>query len=383
MPKKIDYSLISEADLDQSELLKDMITDNARRARGGTLIYPTLWLIIGLSSGWYQQQWLLFFANFIGLTLFACLRMWIIFRVPEWVRESTTRGSVIYLVALLSNALHWGVITAMSVYCDYMSLIATPMLLSACGVAAAGTSVLAIDSRVRYLFPTLVIAPVIIALLWNLNETNLLLAALCSVFALYLIVSSRSVRDDYWTALRTTKLLKSAAEEFRRLSNTDPLTQLYNRLYFEEKYQQEWRRCSRNGQPLSIALIDLDHFKQINDTHGHVAGDRCLLQVADILRTTVRRTGDVVARFGGEEFIILLPNTNSKSAEMVANRLREAIFATPAVVEQQTIELFASIGVATTVPQQNEDSPQLIKEADRALYRAKEKGRNRVETIAY
>jgi diguanylate cyclase (GGDEF)-like protein len=224
---------------------------------------------------------------------------------------------------------------------------------------------------------------VIISLLWNINATNLLIAVLFMITIPYLTIASRFAHDDYWTAIKTTKLLEQAAKEFSRLSNTDPLTQLYNRLYFEEKFQQEWRRCSRSGHSISIVLIDLENFKEVNHIHGRLTGDHCLLKVADILRARVHRAGDVVARFDGEVFSILLPNTGAQNAEMIANRLRKAITARPIVIEQQTIKLMASAGVATTTPQHSEGGQQLIKNADRALYRAKEKDYNQVETISY
>ena len=100
------------------------------------------------------------------------------------------------------------------------------------------------------------------------------------------------------------------------------------------------------------------------------------------MRATIQRTGDVVARFGGEEFILLLPNTDAKNAEIITNQLREAIGSTSITVEQQTLQIHASIGVATTIPNHNEHDQKLLKEADLALYRAKEKCRNRVEVIS-
>jgi diguanylate cyclase (GGDEF)-like protein len=153
---------------------------------------------------------------------------------------------------------------------------------------------------------------------------------------------------------------------------TDPLTGLFSHRHFQQEMEQAVRRGRRSGQPMSMILMDLDHFKTLNDTCGHEAGNKCLVEVAEILRNTLRTT-DVLARFGGDEFELLLPDTPIEDAEMVAEKLRPKIAAIPL---PKSITVTATIGVAA-FPLNAADPQALFLRADAALYEAKAAGRNR------
>ncbi len=172
------------------------------------------------------------------------------------------------------------------------------------------------------------------------------------------------------------KNLEEANTELSNLSITDPLTHTYNRRYFDRILTEELKRASRIHQPLSLAIVDLDNFKYINDNHGHLVGDECLRLVSHTLKQQLRRTGDFIARFGGDEFAIVLPSTYPENALMVADRARVAIESLHFIHGGQRIFLRASIGVAGWTPKQDEEINRLIQAADNALYRAKESGRN-------
>ncbi len=173
--------------------------------------------------------------------------------------------------------------------------------------------------------------------------------------------------------------LEAALAHVQELSTIDPLTQLYNRRFFAEKLEEYWELSARLHQPLSCIIADLDHFKAVNDNYSHQAGDQVLQQVAQVLKETVRRT-DIVARYGGEEFVVLLPNTKLADASFVAEKLRCAVEASPVAWESESLPVTASLGVAASDEADIENKKQLIAAADRSLYRAKEEGRNRVET---
>lgn len=171
----------------------------------------------------------------------------------------------------------------------------------------------------------------------------------------------------YWN-----RKLQRLNRELERLSITDRLTGLYNRMRLDETFDREIRRTQRYGQCFSIILLDIDHFKSINDTHGHQAGDRVLIAVAGILRDHIRRT-DEIGRWGGEEFMILCPETDLDGALTLAENLRRQLAATPMPPADSVT---ASFGVACHV---EGDEPQdMVSRADRALYAAKRAGRNRV-----
>jgi len=171
-----------------------------------------------------------------------------------------------------------------------------------------------------------------------------------------------------------------ARQALEQLALHDPLTGLANRRKFQDRYQLECRRQGRAGLPLSLALVDVDHFKQVNDTWGHIVGDVCLKAVADLLVSQLRTT-DLVARFGGEEFLVLLPDTNSREGVLVAEKLRRALEISVidiGLTAQPTLKITASFGVMTLLPTEKLSLEAAIERADHAVYAAKRGGRNQV-----
>ena len=170
----------------------------------------------------------------------------------------------------------------------------------------------------------------------------------------------------------------------RTSSVIDSLTGLYNRGHFDQRVSEEWRRAQRPGQDFSLMLIDIDHFKKLNDSLGHQAGDDALRRVAQLLRQCTRRAGDLLARYGGEEFVIIVPNATAAVAMLLAERCRAAVEAAglehpgrPDALGRVTI----SVGLASMWPLPGESEQELIRRADQALYDAKKAGRNRVVTF--
>ena len=177
-----------------------------------------------------------------------------------------------------------------------------------------------------------------------------------------------------------TRQLEDANRTLERLASTDPLTGLTNRRRFQVALGREWRRSVRSSSPISIVVLDIDRFKAYNDTYGHQQGDHCLRGVAEALRDVVRRAGDLVSRYGGEEFAALLPDVDRRHALAMAERFRSAVERLELEHEASDITSHVTIsaGVATLVPS-NESSPDaLVHLADEALYRAKSSGRNQV-----
>lgn len=171
--------------------------------------------------------------------------------------------------------------------------------------------------------------------------------------------------------------LQEAYHAVEMLAVTDALTGLANRRHFDQSLATEWRRGLRNSSPLSMLLIDVDLFKSYNDAYGHLRGDSCLKQIAQTAKNAVVRPGDLVARFGGEEFAIILPNTENDGAMKIANALREALCEEKLPHMGNPLGIVTvSIGCATLTPQFAHSAASLIEYADQALYRAKRRGRN-------
>lgn len=167
--------------------------------------------------------------------------------------------------------------------------------------------------------------------------------------------------------------------ELEALSQLDSLTQIYNRRTFNELAQQQWAQAKRHQQPISALMIDVDHFKLFNDHYGHPAGDACLKKVSQVIRSCLHRSSDILGRYGGEEFIVLLPETDAKGAMRVAQAIGEALeqLQHRHDVSPTSNYVTASIGGATCLRTTGHDLEELIKNADRALYKAKRAGRNR------
>lgn len=181
----------------------------------------------------------------------------------------------------------------------------------------------------------------------------------------------RMVRDR-------TDALEEANRKLVELSTTDSLTQLRNRRYFDQSLAMEYERAYRDKGPVSILLLDIDHFKRINDRYGHPFGDLCLIEGAKLIQAAASRPADTAARYGGEEFVLLLPNTTLEGAALVAEKVRSKFESQLFSDETTQVKLTVSVGVASRVPTQHESYGTLLRQADNALYRAKEQGRNRV-----
>lgn len=175
-----------------------------------------------------------------------------------------------------------------------------------------------------------------------------------------------------------THELREANQRLASLSVTDPLTGLANRRAFDDYLLQEWQRALRYQQPIALLMLDLDYFKQLNDSHGHPVGDRCLVELAERLRQRFRRAGDLIARIGGEEFVVVMPGADGGVRER-AEQFRACVSATPfQVADELAVTITISGGLAMLIPQPDELPHTLVKAADDALYQAKRAGRNRI-----
>ncbi|MFQ5644395.1 MAG: diguanylate cyclase [Thiogranum sp.] len=196
-------------------------------------------------------------------------------------------------------------------------------------------------------------------------------------------------RDDAFRAMEKMQDQLSAINselshsnrELKRLSSMDGLTGLANRRQFDETLEQEWQRAQRTELPLSLLFADIDYFKRYNDSYGHQAGDDCLRKVAASLQKTVHRPADLVSRYGGEEFVMILPDTTSEGALAVAEKVLANIAGLniPHKNSDSADRVTLSIGVATLHPEEGAGCDTLIEAADQMLYKAKDNGRNRIE----
>jgi diguanylate cyclase (GGDEF)-like protein/PAS domain S-box-containing protein len=192
----------------------------------------------------------------------------------------------------------------------------------------------------------------------------------------------KAQRDEMIEVLE--ERVRERTAELEKLSKTDALTEVANRRHLDEQIEVEWDRATRSHEPLSIVIIDIDHFKELNDTLGHGPADRALVAFAGELRQIARRPADLIARYGGDEFVLVLPETDPEGAMCIAKQIQMAVqwLDSPNPGSPISSRLTVSQGIATAWPTKKGDGNSLMLEADRELYKAKDAGRNRISAAA-
>lgn len=260
----------------------------------------------------------------------------------------------------------------------------TLLIVALSAVLISSITTLAASKKIFHLQIALLLLPIAGRLIIMEGHDYKILAAMIVIMGLITTVVAHYVYKVLYELHRSQQQTESQA-------HTDQLTQLANRRYFDKHFKAEWRRAMRNQQPLSLLMIDVDHFKLYNDNNGHQAGDQCLKALSRCMKSIAKRQGDLVARHGGEEFAILLVNTPEKSAKQLAETLRQNIIQLK-IPHQSPSSLLdvvtVSIGISSCIPRAQRNSQtgedinypaMLLGAADRAMYQAKAHGRNRVE----
>jgi len=250
------------------------------------------------------------------------------------------------------------------------------MALCVCCLCAGGVVAFIPNRRLSIFFNISMLMPAIITIL--VNGLNIPLAIMIFLFSVYMVLIAYRGNREYWNALENEYLLEIKSHEMERLSNTDVLTGLYNRRYFDEAFDRELKRSGRNNSMLYVIIFDIDHFKKINDTFGHQVGDEYLKKTAAALTSVFKRDYDIVARYGGEEFTVLLPGINADHASQLAEKVKQKIESMTIYHRENTVGTTISAGIMCCVPTFNTISDSIISCADQALYIAKQGGRNRV-----
>lgn len=212
--------------------------------------------------------------------------------------------------------------------------------------------------------------------------------ALAGTVAAWLLRKAKNSAGELEHQLRSHSFelqitLDELAEKNRLLeqqSRIDSLSGCFNRAYFDQQMRSEIKRSRREQRPLALILLDIDHFKQINDTLGHLAGDQAITAVADVIKAQLKRPADKICRYGGEEFALILPATTRQGAEVLAENIRRALNDAELLLTQKPYHLTLSAGCFAAIPGADSDNDEFIRFADQALYQAKKAGRNQIQS---
>ncbi|WLQ12649.1 GGDEF domain-containing protein [Hahella aquimaris] len=363
----------------RDELEQQRKRDLANRQRPGILFYPATWVFISaaimFSSPTPEKSlWLAYVALLIvAVSSYRYYAMHQFMRKLEIGREASY--TPLLFGASFSAGL-WGGIAALSVLPTPFSPHFPLFLTCTLGLCAGGAASLAILGRMVNLFIICLLAPMTLALFSPYATQPGAVGFLLMTFGLGMSWISTLPRHEYEVAVLSIIKLSQQAKYLTELTIQDGLTGVKNRRYFDQILNADLRRASRLNYPISLLLIDIDHFKRVNDRYGHLVGDECLVQTAQTLMRQLQRNSDVLARYGGEEFGIILPGVDAEEAAALAEKLRRAVAACAVWNLSDPVSVTISIGGVSGVPRETMTPKQLLELADKALYQAKSYGRN-------
>jgi diguanylate cyclase (GGDEF)-like protein len=353
-----------------------VLQDLKKRSTVGIYFYIVLAFIVVFSDNYFERHRelsMFFLLSMSGICSFRLIHLVISGKKGD--RYETSNRNI-FFISVIVSALIWGMTFALIMLQKEEHI--TQILITAlmCGLSAGGVVAFIPDRRLSTYYNISMLIPASASLF--VNGSNINLATLLLLFSIYLAIMAHRGNKEYWNALENEYLLELKSSELAYLSNTDVLTSLYNRRYFDQALDLEWKRSGRNNAILSIIIFDIDHFKNINDTFGHQVGDEYLTNTAATLSAVFKRDYDIVARYGGEEFIVLLPGTNAEQARQLAEQARQNIEFLILHHQGKKFATTISAGIMCSVADFNTSPDYVVACADKALYQAKHAGRNMV-----
>lgn len=350
--------------------------DTRQRLVAGGLFYVIGWLVVSFAGDAYREHTTLWAAIVLAFVVLAALRFWPavpdehqgIERIQQWLDRQ-------WRVVLATAAL-WGGVLSWTLLDPHLAGGRSAALLCTIAFATAFAHNYALRRNRALLGVALLYLPAPM-LLPSTNE-SLSVGITVAVYSVYLAVVLLRSHREYQQQLDLYDALRMQRDQYERLSRIDPLTGVANRRSFTGALEHSVGEARRSGRPLAMLVLDLDHFKRVNDEHGHDAGDACLVRFADRMREVLGVPGAHLSRLGGEEFGVLLPGHDADAAAALAEAMRASLEQRPLQLREGPLALTVSIGVAVLHPEAGEGGEELYRAADHAMYRAKAEGRNRV-----
>jgi diguanylate cyclase (GGDEF)-like protein len=364
---------------------RQRLLDVAKRSRSGLFLYPLFWLVIAHVYAYAFAHPVFTLIAALCLVAGAAGRYGLERRLARFASRDFRLAQRSFAWASWIFQGYWGLLCAYIVGTAESEPMRWSMLMATIGLTAGATAIMAIDAPLARWYAPLLLGPTCVVLALQGGYANWALASVFVLFFFYALKIIALVSGDYEARQRAHVLLERRAEELatahesmRRLATYDDLTGLMNRRHMTLLLHRQAQLHRSGGDAFSIALVDLDHFKQINDVWSHAVGDEVLQGFADIARRALHDT-DIIARWGGEEFLILLPHTSDRTAEASLERLRRQLADTPIAPGVPGLRLNFSAGISED--RVEEAIEQAIDRADRGLYQAKADGRGRTERV--
>jgi diguanylate cyclase (GGDEF)-like protein len=366
----------------QSRRLEQEAEDTYQRALTGGAFYLLAWLIVGIYGGAFVRAPLASWGLALAFAVLAAARF---LHRPrrDADADAGSRGRWLlrHWCIVVFTTMLWGGVFCWALLDPEFAGARTAALLSTLGLATAVAHAFSMRRGFALASIGVLYLPGVLVL-WT-DPADRATALVMLVYLIYVVISLLRSHAEYQQRLDLDQELRDQRDLFAQQSKIDPLTELANRRHFSDVLAGATTQAIRSGEPLTLLLLDLDHFKKINDTHGHAVGDACLVAIAGRLRSFFGGTGDLVARLGGEEFGVVLAGQDLETSSQRAERFRANLVEHPVALHGSALDglvlpMTASLGIVGFDTTLHRDVDELYSAADRAVYRAKAAGRNRV-----
>ncbi|BCD96915.1 GGDEF domain-containing protein [Marinagarivorans cellulosilyticus] len=357
--------------------LEQTDTDIYRRSLPMLPVFSLLWLAIIWASGFNQTMPKISFISLVGLAGIFGLQCLFALVQKRLYRVSAVSWRFLFYLFAFASAVIWSALFTLCFFEPSFERLFLPMTLATAGITNAALSNFAPSRWVAQSYVSVLLLPAVFVCFSS--QAHITMGGVVVVYWFFSLLILQRFHSEYSSGFVKASSFEQQHTELQRENRTDGLTKVFNRRYFDEALKKEWQQGAQEGAWLGLLFIDIDFFKKINDTYGHMAGDECLKQAAAIINGAVQSGNDIVARYGGEEFAVLLPRTAPDMAQRIAESIRKQFELKEFCFDDRCISITASIGVSSIVPSIANPPTILIDQADQGVYLAKEAGRNNVQ----